>query len=114
MTDTQRLRTLLGTRLEMVQEIARLNARQLKNQQIVSGLELEAMLCERDLSQGEDAPATAQRLAEVRAQTDAAQARLAQDERDLVEGRGQLDALDRDLVEGHGQLDALDREISEQ
>ncbi|MDQ0348753.1 hypothetical protein [Ancylobacter vacuolatus] len=97
MTDTQHLRALLGKRLEMVQEIARLNARELQNRQIVSGLELEVMLCERDLSQGEDAPATAQRLAQARAQYDATQARLADDARDLMEWHGQLDALDREI-----------------
>ncbi len=97
MTDAQRLRALLGRRLEMVQEIARLNARQLQNRQIVSGLELEVMLCERGPAPGEDASAAAQRLAEARAQCDAVLARLDDDARDLMESHGQLDALDREI-----------------
>lgn len=97
MTDTQHLRALLGKRLEVVQEIARLNARQLQNRQIASGLELEVMLCERDLSRGEDA--AAQRLAEARAQHATAEVALAEDARDLMEWHGQLDALDREISE---------------
>ncbi|WP_018391475.1 hypothetical protein [Ancylobacter sp. FA202] len=96
MTDTQRLRALLGKRLELVQEIARLNARQLKNRQILGGVELEVMQCERDLSPGEDA-AVADRLAQARAQCDAVLARLDEDARDLMESHGQLDALDREI-----------------
>ena len=99
MTDTQHLRALLGKRLEVVQEIARLNARQLQNRQIASGLELEVMLCERNLSQGEDAAAAAQRLAEARAQYATAEVALAEDARDLIEWHGQLDALDREISE---------------
>ncbi|MFT0858668.1 hypothetical protein [Ancylobacter sp. G4_0304] len=94
-TDTQQLRTLLGQRLEIVQEIARLNARQLQNRQIVSGLELEVMLCERDLSQGGDMAAVAGRLEQARVQRDTAEARLAEDESELIEWHRRLDAVDR-------------------
>lgn len=93
--DTQQLRSLLGQRLEIVQEIARLNARQLQNRQIFSGLELEVMLCERDLSQAGDTAAVADRLEQARAQRDAAEARLAEDHNELVEWHGRLDAVDR-------------------
>lgn len=97
MSGTQHLRALLGKRLEVVQEIARLNARQLQNRQIVSGLELEMMLCERDLTQTEDGVGPSHRLAEARARYDAAQVALDEDERDLMQWHGRLDELDREI-----------------
>lgn len=99
MTDTQQLRSLLGQRLEIVQEIARLNARQLQNRQLFSGLELEVMLCERDLSQAGDIAAVADRLEQARAQRDAAEARLADDDSELMEWHRRLDAVDRQISE---------------
>ncbi|WP_425105084.1 hypothetical protein [Ancylobacter sp.] len=96
MSDTQRLRALLEKRLEIVQQIGRLNARQLKNRQIFSGLDLEVMRCERDLLQRVDAAVT-DGLADVRLQYGAALAALAEDERDLMEWYGRLDALDREI-----------------
>lgn len=94
MTDTQHLRSLLGARLEIVQQIGRLNARQMRNQQIFGGLELEMMQCERDLSQSDDTRAAADRLEQVRAQRDATAAQLAEDDRELLDWHGRLDALD--------------------
>ncbi|MBS7537552.1 hypothetical protein [Ancylobacter lacus] len=94
-TDSQQLRSLLGERLEIVQEIARLNARQLQNRQIFSGFELEVMLCERDLSQAGDMAAVADRLERARAQRDTAEARLAEDDSELMEWHRRLDAVDR-------------------
>jgi hypothetical protein len=95
--ETQELRALLGRRLEIVQEIARLNARQLQNRQILSGFELEMMLCERDLSQAGDVPASADRLEQARAQCEAAGARLAEDDRELLGWHRRLDAVDRQI-----------------
>lgn len=95
--ETQQLRALLGQRLEIVQEIARLNARQLQNRQILSGFELEVMLCERDLPQGGDAAAGAERLAQARAQCGTAEARLAEDESELLEWHRRLDEVDRQI-----------------
>ncbi|WP_428031723.1 hypothetical protein [Ancylobacter sp.] len=96
MTDTQQLRSLLGQRLEIVQEIARLNARQLQNRQIFSGLELEVMQCERDLLQLADAAAK-DGLAAALAQRMAAEARLAEDENELTQWHRRLDAVDRQI-----------------
>lgn len=99
MTDTQQLRSLLGERLEIVQEITRLNARQLQNRQLFSGLELEVMLCERDLAQAGGAAAAADRLEQARTQRDTAEARLAEDDRELMESHRRLDAVDRRISE---------------
>ncbi len=99
MTDTSRLQSLLGHRLAIVQEIARLNARQLQNRQVFSGLELEVMLCERGLAQPDD-PAATDRLAAALAQREAAEARLADDESELVEWHERLDAVDREISGG--------------
>ncbi|GAB4065589.1 hypothetical protein KHC28_03415 [Ancylobacter sonchi] len=95
MTDPQQLRTLLGERLEIVQEIARLNARQLQNRQVFSGLELEVMRCERDVSRSGDMAAVADRLEQARAQRDRAEARLVEDDHELLEWQRRLDVVDR-------------------
>lgn len=97
--ETQALRALLGERLEIVQEIARLNARQLQNRQILSGCELEVMLCERDLSQGGNEPGRADRLEQARAQCVTAQARLAEDDAELLGWHRRLDAMDQRISE---------------
>jgi hypothetical protein len=100
MMDPQDLRALLIERLDIVQEIARLNARQLQNRQSFGGFELEIMQCERDMPRTGDAAELAEHLALLRAQLDEAATRLANDDTELMEWNSRLDALDQRLGAG--------------
>ncbi|HEY9216226.1 MAG TPA: hypothetical protein VIQ29_25645 [Ancylobacter sp.] len=91
---SQDARELFVRRMEIVQEIARLNARQLHDQQILSGRQLELAAYERD-ADGDTAT-----LCEARAQVEATTARLAEDAVELELWDGQLDDIDRRISGG--------------
>ena len=98
--DPQDLRALLIERLDIVQHVARLNARQLQNRQSLGGIELEIMQCERDMPRTGDVAELAERLGHLRTQLDRTDARLADDDTELSEWNSRLDALDRRLGAG--------------
>lgn len=96
MSDDVDLGALLMERLAIVQEIAGLNARQLKNQQEAGGMELECMGCERELARG--VPHAQERLAQLREGLAQALERCADTERELAACESRLDAVDLQLA----------------
>ncbi|MDQ0509903.1 hypothetical protein [Ancylobacter amanitiformis] len=90
------LATLLMQRLAIVQEIAGLNARQLKCQQEIGGVELEGERCARDVAEG--VPGASARLEALRVQLAQAVARFAQARGELTASEDRLDAVDRQLA----------------
>ena len=91
---SQDARELFVRRMEIVQEIARLNARQLRDRQVLSGRQLELAAYERD------AHCDATALREARAQVEATTARLAEDAVELELWDGRLDDIDRRISGG--------------
>ncbi|MBB3769965.1 hypothetical protein FHS55_000551 [Angulomicrobium tetraedrale] len=90
------LGALLMQRLAIVQEIAGLNARQLKCQQEIGGVELEGERCERDVAEG--VPGAPARLEALRVQLAQAVARFAAAREELTASEDRLDAVDRQLA----------------
>ena len=87
---------LFMLRMQIVQEISRLNSRQLHGRQVFGGCEMEVLRCERDASP--DGSSAAEALAAARERFEAA--RLA------------LRACDEELSDWHARLDELDRRIA--
>lgn len=91
------LHELFMLRMEIVQEIARLNSRQLYDRQLIGGCEVEVMRCERDAAL---AAATADgALAAARERYEAALATLQSCEDELASWHARLDELDRKIAE---------------
>ena len=86
---SQDIRELFVRRMEIVQEIARLNARQLRDQQVLNGRQLELATCERD------ADCDSATLHEARELVEATTARLVEDADELELWNGRLDDIDR-------------------
>ena len=87
---------LFMLRMRIVQEISRLNSRQLYDRQVFGGCEMEVLRCERDASPDGASPDEA--LVAARERVEAA--RLA------------LLACDEELADWHARLDELDRRIA--
>lgn len=88
----QDIRELFVRRMEVVQEIARLNARQLRDQQLLGGCQLELAACEQN---AECDPAT---LHAARAEVEATAAQLATDAEELEAWNARLEEIDRHIA----------------
>lgn len=92
---SEEIRDLFVRRMEIVQEIARLNARQLQDRQRLGGCEVELATCERD------AQCDATTLRDARAQVEAMAAQLAAHAEELEAWNARLDDIDR-RISGSG------------
>jgi hypothetical protein len=90
---------LFMQRMQIVQEIARLNARQLYDRQVFGGCELDVMRCERDTAQAGVAASADEALTAARQR--------------LNEALAALLACDEALAVWHERLADLDRKIAE-
>lgn len=89
---TNPLQELLIRRLAVVQEIARLNARQLHNRQLLCGCEMELVLAERGAGPGDEA------LLRAQIAMDEAVTRLGADDEELALWQARLDDIDRRIA----------------
>lgn len=89
---SEEIRDLFVRRMEIVQEIARLNARQLRDQQLLGGRQLELASCE------ENAECDAAVLDAARAEVEATAAQLAADADELETWNARLDEIDRHIA----------------
>jgi chromosome segregation ATPase len=78
--------TILAERMALVTEAAALNARQLRNSQLIGGAEVEILACRRALAEAEER----ERLL---------RAEIARDESEQAELERRLAALDRELAQ---------------
>lgn len=90
---SEQIRDLFARRMEIVQEIARLNARQLHDQQMLGGRQLELAACE------ENAQCDTATLHAARAQVEETVAQLATDTDELDAWHARLDEVDRRIAE---------------
>jgi hypothetical protein len=89
---------LFMQRMEIVQEIARLNARQLYDRQVFCGCELDVMRCEREAAQADAASSADEALAAARERLDEALAALLACDEALAVWHERLAELDRKLA----------------
>ncbi len=88
---------LFMLRMQIVQEIAGLNSRQLYERQVFGGCEMEVMRCEREASP--DVPSADEALAAARDRFEAARLALLTCEEELAVWHARLDELDRQIAE---------------
>lgn len=88
---------LFMLRMQIVQEIAGLNSRQLYERQVFGGCEMEVMRCEREASP--DVSSADEALAAARDRFEAARQALRTCEEELAVWHARLDELDRKIAE---------------
>jgi hypothetical protein len=93
---TPAIHELFMQRMQIVQEIAGLNSRQLYERQVFGGCEMEVMRCEREASPG--VSLTDEALAAARDRFEAARKALRTCEEELAVWHARLDELDRKIA----------------